>query len=125
VDLSLVDDRYAPDVLEVAARKAIAAWAEAVDGGDAALEAIVEPDAVQQMLYGSDGSGRTRLVIRGPRLEEVRILALDSHASPPSFTVEARVRGRRSARTEAGQSYTRVSQPMSFRRLLSLVGRTH
>jgi predicted lipid-binding transport protein (Tim44 family) len=95
LDLSLVDDRYSPDVLEVATRRALAAWAEAVDGDDAALEAIAEPDAARELLYGDDATGKTRLVVRGPRLEEVRILDLDSHATPPSFTVEARVRGRR------------------------------
>jgi predicted lipid-binding transport protein (Tim44 family) len=95
LDLSVVDDRYAPDVLEVATRKAIAAWAEAVDGDDAALEAVAEPEAVRQMLYGEDAAAKTRLVVRGPHLEDVRIVALDSQARPPSFTVEARVRGRR------------------------------
>ena len=37
LDLSLADARFAPDVLEAAARRAVAAWAEAVDGDDAAL----------------------------------------------------------------------------------------
>jgi predicted lipid-binding transport protein (Tim44 family) len=95
LDLSLVDDRYSPDVLEVATRRALAAWAEAVDGNVAALAAIAEPDAVRELLYGDDASGRTRMVVRGPKLEEVRILELDSNSMPPSFTVEARVRGRR------------------------------
>src|SRR5918992_3261245 len=39
LDLSLADARFAPDVLEAAARRAVAAWAEAVDGDDAPLEA--------------------------------------------------------------------------------------
>jgi predicted lipid-binding transport protein (Tim44 family) len=95
LDLSLVDDRYAPDVLEVAARKAVEAWAEAVDGDDAALEAVAEPEAIRRMLFGDDATAKTRLVVRGPHLEDVRILKLDSQARPPSFTVEARVRGRR------------------------------
>jgi predicted lipid-binding transport protein (Tim44 family) len=47
------------------------------------------------MLYGDDATAKTRLVVRGPHLEAVRILELDSKATPPSFTVEARVRGRR------------------------------
>jgi predicted lipid-binding transport protein (Tim44 family) len=95
LDLSVVDDRYSPDVLEVAARRAINAWAEAVDGDDAALEAIAEPAAIHEMLYGNDASEKTRVVVRGPLLEQVRIVGLDSAATPPSFTVEARVRGRR------------------------------
>jgi predicted lipid-binding transport protein (Tim44 family) len=107
LDLSLVDDRYAPAVLEVAVRRALAAWAEAVDGDDTALEAIADAAAVQQMLYGDDSTGRIRLVVRGPRLEEVRILRLDSESSPPSFIVEARVRGRRY--TEDRDTLARVS----------------
>lgn len=31
----------------------------------------------------------------GPRVEEVRILELESAADPPAFTVEAHIRGRR------------------------------
>ena len=34
LDLSLADGRFAPDVLEASARRAVAAWAEAVDGDD-------------------------------------------------------------------------------------------
>ena len=40
LDLSLVDARFAPDVLEIAARHAAEAWAEAVDGDDAPLNAV-------------------------------------------------------------------------------------
>jgi predicted lipid-binding transport protein (Tim44 family) len=127
LDLSLVDDRYSPDVLEAAARRALPAWAEAVDGDDAALEAVAEPDAVQQLLYGDDASARTRLVVRGPQLEEVRILALDSAAVPPSFTVEARVRGRRyvenrdSAAVVSGDPDSDTNFAQSWRFVLSEV----
>ena len=37
MDLSLADGRFAPDVLEVAARRAVDAWAQAVDGDDTPL----------------------------------------------------------------------------------------
>lgn len=37
LDLSLADPRFGPDVLEAAARRAVEAWAQAVDGDDAAL----------------------------------------------------------------------------------------
>ena len=40
LDLSLADARFAPDVLEAAARRAVEAWTEAVDGDDAALERV-------------------------------------------------------------------------------------
>ena len=68
LDLAMVDGRFAPDVLEAAARQAVAAWAEAVDGDDAALERAATPGAVRELLYAGDASERTRLVVRGPRL---------------------------------------------------------
>jgi hypothetical protein len=91
LDLSLVDARFAPDVLEAAARRAVDAWAEAVDGDDAALEAVAEPAAVDALLYSGDPSHRTRVVVRGPRLARLRITGLKGRA----MTVEADVTGRR------------------------------
>jgi predicted lipid-binding transport protein (Tim44 family) len=95
LDLATVDGRFAPDVLEAAARRALAGWAEAVDGDDDALEAVATPDAVQELLHPGDRSGRTRLVVRGPELRRLRIVAVDGSADPPSMTVEAEVAGRR------------------------------
>jgi predicted lipid-binding transport protein (Tim44 family) len=95
LDLSLADGRFAPDVLEVAARRAVAAWVEAIDGDDAALHAIAEPPAVRQLLHPGDPSERTRLVVRGPEVEQIRIVALEAAAAPPTMTVEVDLRGRR------------------------------
>ena len=91
LDLSLVDGRYAPAVLEASARRAMEAWAEAVDGDDAPLEAIAGPAAIDALLYPGDPSRTTRLVVRGPRLESLRITGLEGR----TMTVEARVSGRR------------------------------
>jgi predicted lipid-binding transport protein (Tim44 family) len=91
LDLSLVDGRYAPDVLEAAARRAMEAWAEAVDGADAPLQAIADPAAVDALLYPGDPSHTTRLVVRGPRLRALRITGIEGRA----MTVEADVSGRR------------------------------
>jgi predicted lipid-binding transport protein (Tim44 family) len=93
LDLSLADGRFAPDVLEVAVRRAAAGWAEAVDGDDAPLEAVATPEAVRALLH-PDGEG-TRLVVRGPRIERLAILALDAAAEPPAMTVELSLTGRR------------------------------
>jgi predicted lipid-binding transport protein (Tim44 family) len=95
LDLAMVDGRFAPDVLEAAARRAVAAWAEAVDGEDAALERAATPGAVRELLYAGDASERTRLVVRGPRLKALRITALHADAVPPAMTVEADLSGRR------------------------------
>ncbi len=95
LDLSLADGRFAPDVLEVAARRAVAAWAEAVDGDDDALLGIARQEAARQMLHPGDPSQRTRLVVRGLRVKQIRIAALDAAADPPTMTIEVDLAGRR------------------------------
>ena len=93
LDLSVADGRFAPDVLEVSARRAVKAWAGAVDGGKAELEAIAHGDAIREMLHPGDPSGRTRLVVRGPEVRRLRVVGLDAAAEPPTMTVELDVRG--------------------------------
>ena len=95
LDLALVDDRFSPNVMEVAARRAVEAWAVAIDGDDAALLAVSSPAAVDRLLYGGDTGRKTRLVVRGPQLDALRIVGLDRAVDPPEFTVEASVTGRR------------------------------
>lgn len=95
LDLSLADGRFAPDILEVAARRAVAAWAEAVDGDDAALLAIAHPEAARELLHPGDPSTRTRLVVRGPAIKRIRIVALDAAAEPPSMRIDVAIVGRR------------------------------
>jgi predicted lipid-binding transport protein (Tim44 family) len=95
MDLSLADGRFAPDVLEVATRRAIDGWAQAVDGDDARLKAIATPDAAEDLLYAGDGSRRTRVVVRGPSVKRIRIVALDAAAEPATMMVEVDLSGRR------------------------------
>lgn len=76
LDLALVDDRFSPDVLEIAANRAVAAWATAIDGADDDLERLADPDAVRVLLYGPDATQRTRTVVRGPRIEDLTIDAV-------------------------------------------------
>ena len=94
-DLSLADGRFAPDVLEIAARRAVQAWAEAVDGNDDKLRRIATPAVTKDLLYGGDASGRTRLVVRGPVVNRIRIVGLDAGAEPPTMTIEVDLTGRR------------------------------
>ena len=95
LDLSVADARFGPTVMEAAARRAVAGWAEAVDGEDRELEAIADPQAIQELLHPGDPSGRTRLVVRGPQIRAVRIVALDAGAQPPAMTIEVDVTGTR------------------------------
>jgi predicted lipid-binding transport protein (Tim44 family) len=95
LDLSLADARFAPDVLEAAVRRAVAAWADAVDGDDAPLERVASAVAIDALLYGGDAQRRTRLVVRGPRVEGVRIERVDAQAQPARMEVTLTVHGRR------------------------------
>jgi predicted lipid-binding transport protein (Tim44 family) len=95
LDLSLADARFAPDVLEAAARRAVAAWAEAVDGSDEALEEVASPEAVAALLYGGDASRNTRLVVRGARVKRIRVAAVDVEHEPATMTIDVEVGGRR------------------------------
>jgi predicted lipid-binding transport protein (Tim44 family) len=95
LDLSLVDGRFAPDVLEASARRAIAAWAEAVDGADDPLLAVASEQAVGELLYPRGADRSARLVVRGPRLERMTLVRLDGDAKPPRMVVELELAGRR------------------------------
>jgi predicted lipid-binding transport protein (Tim44 family) len=94
-DLSLADGRFAPDVLEISTRRAIDAWAQAVDGDDAILTQVATPDAARELLYAGDTSGHIRVVVRGPAIKRIRIVGLDAAGQPPTMTVEVDITGRR------------------------------
>jgi predicted lipid-binding transport protein (Tim44 family) len=94
-DLSLADGRFAPDVLEIAARRAVEAWAQAIDGNDAGLRGIASADVTRELLYAGDTSGRARLVVRGPVVNRIRIVGLDAGSEPPTMTMEVDITGRR------------------------------
>jgi predicted lipid-binding transport protein (Tim44 family) len=94
-DLSLADGRFAPDILEVAARRAVAAWAQAIDGSDRGLRNLATPQAADELLHPGDPSHRTRLVVRGPQVSKIRITHLDAAAEPPTMSIELEIKGRR------------------------------
>ena len=95
LDLSLADARFMPALLEAAARRAVAAWVEAVDGSDDPLLAVASPEAVQALLYGGDASRRTRLVVRGAGVRRIRIASLQVEREPATMTIVVEVGGRR------------------------------
>jgi predicted lipid-binding transport protein (Tim44 family) len=105
LDLAGFDGRYDPDVLEAAARQAVAAWAEAIDGNHEPLLALSNGPTVDGLLYPEPDRSR-RLVIRGPRLRTLRIVALEPNAKPPALTVEATVTARRYLENRANGAIT-------------------
>jgi predicted lipid-binding transport protein (Tim44 family) len=92
LDLSLADGRFAPDLLEIAARRAVAAWATAIDGDGKALRAVASARATVAMLHPS---ADTRLVVRGPQIQRIEITALDAAAHPPTMSIDVHIKGSR------------------------------
>jgi predicted lipid-binding transport protein (Tim44 family) len=129
MDLSVADGRFSPDVLEIAARRAVDAWAQAIDGSDGALDAIATPEAKRELLYAGDTSGALRIVVRGPVVKRLRVVALDAAAQPPSMTIEVDLTGRRylenrdTAAVVAGSRTRQTS--FTERWTLSLTGDEH
>ena len=95
LDLATLDGRFAPDVIEASVRRAVSGWVEAVDGEDAALEAVTTAEVAAELLHPGDTSRRTRLVVRGPRVHSIHITGLQPETQPPTLTVEVGVEGRR------------------------------
>jgi predicted lipid-binding transport protein (Tim44 family) len=95
MDLSLADGRFAPDILEIAARRAVSAWAVAVDGPNTQLRRLATPEAVSDLLHPGDPSERTRLVVRGVSVQRIRVVAIDAGATPATMTIDVDLRGRR------------------------------
>jgi predicted lipid-binding transport protein (Tim44 family) len=91
LDLSLVDGRFAPDVLATAVGQVVEAWSEAIDGPDEPLAARTTPQALEALLYPT-GSRRSRLVIRGLNVRETTIAAV-APGPPPEVRLELDVEG--------------------------------
>jgi predicted lipid-binding transport protein (Tim44 family) len=93
LDLSLVDGRFAPDLLAAEVKRAVGAWAGAVDGDRTELAELTSPTALRELLHPGDPGEQTRLVVRGPQVRDLRIVALDAQKTPAEMTVELEVHG--------------------------------
>ncbi len=90
LDLSLVDGRFAPDVLATAVGEVVDAWAHAIDGPDEPLVAQTTGEALQALLYPT--GPRDRLVIRGAQIRALTIAAVVP-GPPPEVRLELDVAG--------------------------------
>ncbi len=89
-DLALIDGRLDPDLIEVSVRRAISAWAEAVDGDDEALLEMAPPDIAEELLRPR--GPKTRLVIRGPKMGRATVSKL-APKDPIRVAIDAKVTG--------------------------------
>jgi hypothetical protein len=91
LDLSMVDGRFAPDVLATAVGEVVEAWVQAIDGPDEPLAARTTPAGLRALLYPT-ASGRDRLVIRGVEVKSMTIVHV-SAGSPPEVRLQLEVSG--------------------------------
>ena len=82
-------------MLEIAARRAVAAWADAVDGDDGPLLTLSHVDAARELLHPGDPSEATRHVVRGLAVRHISIVSLDPASEPPTMTIDVALAGRR------------------------------
>jgi predicted lipid-binding transport protein (Tim44 family) len=89
-DLSVLDTRFTPDVLQVVTQRAVSAWLHAVDGDDDRFLAIADAAVVRELLYPSD---TIREVVRGVKVEQLQIDELDLKHQPVTMTISLKLRG--------------------------------
>ncbi len=91
-DLALADSRFDVDLIDATVRRIVDAWEAAIDGDDAALEALAHGDAVRALLHPGE---QTRPVIRGAEVRGVTLAELRADAQPPAVTADVELRARR------------------------------
>ena len=86
------DDRLDAGHVTRAARLAVDAWVRAVDGDDAALTAMAEPDAAHWLMHPVRKNWQ---VAPGPSVTQIRISAVDAGADPPRLSLSFQFTGHR------------------------------
>ncbi len=86
------DDRLDAGHVTRAARLAVDAWVRAVDGDDAALTAMAEPDAAHWLMHPVRKNWQ---VAPGPSVTQIRIWGLEASADPPQLSLSFQFTGHR------------------------------
>jgi hypothetical protein len=89
LDLSEIDARFSPDVIESCVRRLLLAWEAATNGQPHALDRLATTTAARQLLAPARGLPR---VIREPELRRLTLAELDASASTPTVSVLCSVR---------------------------------
>jgi hypothetical protein len=86
------DDRLDARHVTRAARLAVDAWVRAVDGDDAALTAMAEPDAAHWLMHPVRKNWQ---VAPGPSVTQIGIWGLEADADPPRLNLSFQFTGHR------------------------------
>jgi hypothetical protein len=89
LDLSLVDERFGPEVIESSARRLLGAWEEATNGRRDALEGLASESSIQRILLPERGLPRA---LREPHIRHLKVVQVDTERTPPSIAALGTIR---------------------------------
>lgn len=95
MDLSLVDGRFAPALLEASLARLIETWEEASRGSEQPLLELASPAAVRTLLHPTEEAFQPRLLIRDASLVRWQLTQFDPAADPPQLIVDLTVEATR------------------------------
>jgi len=93
LELSVLDGRYVPALLEAALRHLLEVWQTATAGSDGPLHAVADDAAVDDLLYAPDGARKLPVVVRDMQLREWFLAEFARDVTPPTVLVHLTVEG--------------------------------
>jgi hypothetical protein len=91
LDLSLVDDRFAPVLLEATLTHLTRAWQESRIEGDSSLQSLASPTAINQLRRPDSARSEAMMIIRDASLGEWHIERLTDRDEGPAIEVSLTV----------------------------------
>lgn len=93
LELSVLDGRYVPALLDAALRHLLDVWQTATAGSDGPLRAVADGSAVDDLLHAPDGARKLPVVVRDLQLHEWFLAEFARDATPPTVLVHLTVEG--------------------------------
>jgi hypothetical protein len=90
-ELSVLDDRFSPELLEATIDRVLEAWEALTDGSQRPLEQVAAGPAIQALMYADRRHGRR--LIRDPELAGWEVLGVDASSKPPWVRVRIEIKG--------------------------------
>ena len=114
------DERLGPDRTGQAARRAVVAWALAVNGDNSALADLADADVASVLLHPARKPWQ---IAPGPAVTRIEIVSLDLAAVPPQLRIAFEFSGQRhydDGSTPAGRADNRAEDETQFIGLLAM-----
>ena len=91
LDLSVIDSRYLPDLIQEAVVHLLEVWEHATTGATELLAERVSREALEQLLYPHATGGRLRLVLRDAHLTSWQPIRVDGQTNPPQVEISLNI----------------------------------